>query len=204
MAEELKGLIEKIQKEGILAAEQKAKSIEADAEKQAKGIVDSAKKEAARIIDEAKEEIARQEKSSKAFLSQAARDMLLSLRNRMGLMLDNLLVGRIREALTPDETARIIAALIKEYCQHKKSDITVILRKDDLEKIKAALFSQLAEEVKKGVNLIPSEDVTGGFVISYDSGKSSFDFTDRALADYISAYLKPQLEEILSASADKT
>jgi vacuolar-type H+-ATPase subunit E/Vma4 len=43
----------------------------------------------------------------------------------------------------------------------------------------------------------PSEDISSGFIISYDQGKSYFDFSDKALAEYIAGYLKPQLSEIL-------
>ena len=51
--------------------------------------------------------------------------------------------------------------------------------------------------------LKPAEDILGGFTISFDSGKSQFDFTDQALAEYIGQYLKPKLEEILQAATEK-
>jgi hypothetical protein len=39
--------------------------------------------------------------------------------------------------------------------------------------------------------------MSGGFTISFDSGRSCYDFTDRALAAYIGTYLKPKLNQIL-------
>jgi len=48
--------------------------------------------------------------------------------------------------------------------------------------------------------LTSGEEISGGFTISFDSGKSCYDFTDKALADYIGTYLKPKLNQILQES----
>jgi vacuolar-type H+-ATPase subunit E/Vma4 len=45
--------------------------------------------------------------------------------------------------------------------------------------------------------LRPAEEISGGFTISFDDGKSCYDFTDKALAEYIGIYLKPKLNQIL-------
>lgn len=196
MAEEIKELIEKIQQEGIQEAENKARRIEDDAQQKAGELIEKAKQEAAKIILEAKEKSAKMDEGTRQSLKQAGRDLLLSLRKEINAMLDRIIVEQVVHALKPDELAKIISELIKNYSRDEES--TVLLKKEDLEKLGKSAFSELKEKTKHGITIKPSEDISGGFVISYDSGKSQYDFTDKAIASYIGSYLKPKLNELLS------
>ncbi len=193
MAEELKDLIEKINEEGIKAAEDKARAIIAKAER-----------EAETLKIEAKERIAKAEESMRASLKQAARDTILSLKKEINAMLDGLITSHIHKALTAEETGRLILSILKEITAGRKEETIISLKKEEAEKIQKAVLSELREEVKKGIVLRPSDDIRAGFKISYDNGKSYYDFTDKALAEYIAAYIRPKLAEILNESINKT
>lgn len=198
MAEEIRELIEKINEEGVKAAEEKAKAIEDEARRQADAIIKKAEAQAERQISAAKEKIARMEASSRSSLSQAGRDLVLSLRKEITAILDKIIQAHLHKALGPDELADIIKSLIKENAgKEVKGDIIISLKKEDLEKLERSLLGSLKEELKKGVTLKPSEEIQAGFTISYDQGKSHYDFTDKALAEYIASHLKPRLAEIL-------
>lgn len=197
MAEELKGLIEKINEEGVKAAEEKARHIEEAARKRADEIMRKAEKEAERLIADGKERIARVEESANSSLKQAGRDLLLSLRREINSMLEKLIVSHVRKALTPDELARIIKELVKHHKTKEKGEVVISLKKEDIEKLEKGFFDEMREDIKKGIVIKPSDEIKGGFIISYDSGRSYYDFTDKALADYISSYLKPNLSNIL-------
>jgi len=202
MNEDIKGLIEKIQQEGVKAGEDKARDIEGQAERRARAIVEEAKKQAEQIVAEANNRAAKLEESGKATLEQAGRDLLLSLRKELNAMLDKLIVSHLREALTPQELAKIIAGLIKNASgKEPAEEIIVALNKQDLEKLGRAFLSKLRSETEKGITLKASEDIRAGFLISYDGGKSHYDFTDQGLADYIGTYLKPQLAQLLQKAA---
>lgn len=197
MAEELKDLIEKIQEEGVRAAEDKAKQVEEKASLEAESILAKARKDAEKIISEGNEKVARMEKSSKDSLKQAGRDVILGLRKEINTLLGKIIVSHIDQALTPAELLSIIKLIAKESKGKEKKEITVSLSKKDLEKIGKGLLKELKEEIKEGITLRPSEEIRGGFIISYDKGKSYYDFTDKALAEYIGSYIKPKLAEIL-------
>jgi vacuolar-type H+-ATPase subunit E/Vma4 len=197
MAEELKDLIEKIQEEGVKAGEEKARKIEADAKKQASAIIERAKKEAARTAEEAVGRAADAEASGRAVLKQAGRDLILSLKKEICATLDRIVASHAHKALEPAEMTRIIATLVKEHAAEAESDIVISFKKEDLEKLEKGLLSELRAEVKKGLILKTSDEIQGGFIISYDAGKSYYDFTDKALARYIAASLRPKLAEIL-------
>lgn len=199
MPEQLKELIEKIRQEGVQAAESRAREIEAEAKSKARAIIQEAKEEAQRLIEEAQGKNAKLAESTEASLGQAGRDLLLILRGEIDAMLDRLIKMRLQEALTLEELARIITTIIKDGSRKDKEDIIISLNKKDLDSLEKGFLSQLKDTVRAGIVMRPSEDILGGFIISYDGGKSHFDFSDEALAGYISSYLKPKLAQVLQS-----
>lgn len=197
MAEDIKGLIEKIQQDGINVAQAKAKEIESAARKNAEEVLAKARNEAEKIINDAKDKARETQESTTVLLKQAGRDLILGLRKEINILLNKIAVLVVRHALAPEELVKIISGLIKEHHLKEGENVVVSLRKEDLEKIEKWLFAELSEKIKKGITLKSSEDITGGFIISFDSQKSHYDFSDKALADYISVHLKPKLSQIL-------
>jgi len=197
MAEEIRDLIEKINQEGIRAAEEKAHEIEAAAKQRADTILAHARLEAEEIIVAAKDRVFREEEKEKTLLVQAGRDLLLSLRKEINAMLGRIVVSDIRQALTPDVLSRLLSEVVKNYSAGESGDITVFLNKKDLETLEKDFLHKLKEETKKKIILRPAEEISGGFTISFDDGKSCYDFTDKALAEFIGTYLKPKLNRIL-------
>jgi V/A-type H+-transporting ATPase subunit E len=197
MAEEIRDLIEKINQEGIRAAEEKAQNIEAAAKQRADAILARAKREAEEMIAAANGRIRREDEQGKTLLAQAGRDLLLSLRKEMNAMLGRILVSDIQQALTPEALFTLVSVVVRNYSAGESSDITVFLRKEDVEVLENNFLNRLREETKNEIILRPAEEISGGFTISFDNGKSCFDFTDRALAEYIGTYVKPKLHQIL-------
>lgn len=200
MVEDIGDLIEKINQDGIRAAEEKAHTIEAAAKQRADDILASAEREAGEMIAAAKDRIRRDDLKEKALLAQAGRDLLLSLREEINAMLERLLVSDIRQAMTPEALSGLVSDVVRNYRLEGTGSITVSMNKDDLENLEKYFLHKLEEETKQQILLRPAEEISGGFVISFDSGKSCYDFTDKALADYIGTYLKPKLNQILQAA----
>lgn len=201
MAEDIKNLIEKIQQEGIKIAQDKAKEIEAQAAKVAERLVQEAKDQAEKFIGEAKEQISKMEEKQKTLLAQAGRDLLLVLRKEINAVLNKLISLEVKNTLTPGVLTKVITELVENYSGQGESQIVVSLRKEDLELLEKGFLHKLQEEAKKGITLKAADDIYGGFVISYDGGKSQCDFSAQALAEYIGAYLKPKLAELLKGAA---
>lgn len=201
MAEELRDLIEKINQEGIQAAEEKARAIEAAANERAEGTLARARTEADSIIAEANERIRREEAKERALLDQAGRDLLLSLREEINRMLGRLVVSDIRQAMTPETLLGILSSAVRSP-PHVRREITVTLRKEDLELLERHYLQALREVTEEGIVLKAGDDISGGFTISYDNGRSCYDYSDRALAEYIVASLKPRLNRILLGAGE--
>ncbi|MFQ3619733.1 MAG: V-type ATP synthase subunit E [Spirochaetales bacterium] len=198
---QLKELIETIKKDGIASAEAQAKEILQAAEEQAKAIRKKAQEEADRIIADAKREIARSEQASKDALTQAGRDLLLSLERRIVQLFEGVVRAATKEAMSGEHLVQILAALVKSWVEKQSSDIEVLLSKKDYETLNKGLQSLLATELKKGVVLKPSPAIEAGFRIGEKQGAAYYDFTVEGLAEILSANLSPKLAEILRTAA---
>ena len=197
MSDDIQGLIEKINQEGVLAAEEKARQIIQQAERKADSLIAKAQAQAQSLISGAREENLKNQDKIKALLNQAGRDLLLVARGEINAMLMRLITQEVRQALSADALSKIISSLIQNLSGKHSGEVEVMLNKEDAQKITEHFLSRLKEETKKQIVLKPSEDIHAGFIISFDSGKSQFDFSDKALAEYIGTYLKPKLKDIL-------
>jgi len=197
MAQEIKDLIAKIQAEGIKIAEDKAREIEAKAHADAQKIIAEAHLKGEEIIATAREQEKKTRQSMDAALNQAGRDFLISLRIRINEILDRLVAENIRQALTVEELAGIISALIKGAVNKSQAEIIVTLSAEDRRQLEKSFLKKLIEESKTQIVLNSSDEINAGLRISFDAGKSHFDFSDSALAEYISTNIRPELGRIL-------
>lgn len=195
MTESIKELIEKINQEGIQAAQEKARQIQEEAQKKAEEILVKARSEAEKIISGARKSAQEITEQQKVLMRQAGRDFLLVLRQEINAMLERLILAEVKESLTSESLFRILSMLIK-HKSTAEEEIIVFLNPEDLAHLQAGFLKKLKEEVKREIILRPSGEIRAGFVISYDAGKSQFDFSDKALAEYIATFLKPKLKEI--------
>ena len=197
MADQIKELIEKINQEGVAAAEEKARQIESRAKAQAETILQKADSQAKKIIEDAQEKVKRLQESSEASLKQTGRDVLLGLKRQIEETLQKLISSDVSAALNSEELSDIIAALVKEFCGRENKDVIVYLSGEDKNKLEGHFLARLKSELKKGIELRAQEDIQSGFIISFDAGKSSFDFSGQALAEYIGSSLKNKVAQLL-------
>jgi vacuolar-type H+-ATPase subunit E/Vma4 len=168
-------------------------------------MIEEARTKADLILSEAKQNLEKIKKSDETALSQAGRNLLISLRQEINATLLKVIKEDIRETLSNEMLYGIIEKLILEQSAHPETDIIVILTPQELTALGSFLVN-LQERIKKSITLRHSNQFDRGFVISYDAGKSYFDFSDHALGEAVMKYLKPRLAAILSepASAEQT
>ncbi|MDD5575198.1 MAG: hypothetical protein PHH75_08500 [Candidatus Omnitrophica bacterium] len=197
MAQELKALLDKIQKEGVEAVQKTAREIEARAQKQADEIVARARSDAKKFMDDAREKVRQEKESSEAALKQAGRDLVLSLKKQILATLDRVAVLDVRQALGPQELAGLVKLAVQQYGGQDAGPVTVSLQDGDRQKLQQGFLAKLKDELKRDIVLKAADEVSGGFIISFDAGKSHFDFSDKALAAYLSGLVRPKLAELL-------
>lgn len=202
MSQQVQELIDKIKAEGLQAADQKAKEIEAEAQKKAREITDNAQRRAQQMIAEAETTIKKREESAKTALQQSGRDMLLSLRKEIEKTLRSIVTAKVGEALTADRLSHMIREVSQKAIEQDLAaqGLEVVLNPQDFKSLGNGFLAELQKQLKKPLQLKSADDIGKGFTISFDQGKSRFDFTDASLADYLSAYLNEQVAALLKES----
>ena len=192
MAEDLQYLMERIQKDAVDKAETEAAAIIArakEAETEAAAIIARAKDKAAEIVKaaeaEASAKLEKADKDAEAFtersertLEQSARDLLLSVGKNLEKMIMDLLNLQVEKSLDESTVKSMLLTLAKNY----SSDIEVD-------------FSSA------GVKVESDKGVKFGFRVKLDGGKVTHEFTEAAMADALSALLRPQLSRVVNAAA---
>lgn len=202
MSQQLQELISKIKSEGVQAAQSEGKAIEAQARTRAQQIIDEAKKKADQIVAQAGEESKKLRESTEKALQQSSRDMLLNLRKEIETALKGLMAVSVKEALTPERLADIIESVIKNFISHKSSDVKVevTVSHQDLKALQAGFIKKLQDHLKHPIKFHSAEDIGKGFTVSFDGGKSSFDFSDASLVEYLSASVNADVAAIMKKS----
>ncbi|MDD4940872.1 MAG: V-type ATP synthase subunit E family protein [Candidatus Omnitrophica bacterium] len=197
MADQIKELLDKIQAEGVQAAQDKAREIEKESRAKADWIVQKADAQAKKILEDAKEASDRMQASGQAALQQAARDVILSLKKEIFAMLERLIAAQVSAALTPEALSAIISSLVRAYADKSDSAVIVYLKEQDKKTLEGHFLKELQDQSRKGVELRSQDGISAGFIISFDNGKSQFDFTDREMAVYLASLLKPSIAQLL-------
>jgi V/A-type H+/Na+-transporting ATPase subunit E len=200
MAEQLQELLERINREGVEKAEKKAAEIVDAAEKKAKEIVEAAEKRAAAREAAAEAAAGQLKENAEKAIAQSARNVLLSLEEEIGKYFDRILTAEIGESLTPEALTAAILNLVEKAAARIGGDenVEVTLAPDDAKKIADHLLARFKQDAGEKLTINPVPSVEAGFTISFDGGKSSYDFTDNGLRELLSTYLSPHLKEIIS------
>ncbi len=204
MSTQVQELINKIKSEGIEEAQKKAKEIETQAYVQSDEIIAKAKKEAEAQLMSAKAEIARTREAAEKSLKQAARDTILDLKTMIDKTLKKIIQANVNQVLNPDQLSQILTSIIDKSIVNAskgtEQNLKIFLNPTDYENLKNGFIAKLKEKIKGGFEFKSSEDISKGFTISFDGGKSSFEFSESALTDYLTMYLNPEIAALIKDS----
>ena len=196
MAEELQGLLDKIQTEGIEKAESEKSRIIAEAKAEAARIVGEAKKQAEEIVKKASEEAEVSEAKGSAAIRQAARDVVIALRADIENRLRKLTADCVGQAMTPELMGQIILEMVKAYREKNPTgDATVelLLAPKDADRLAALLKGSLLAGLRTNPEISVGSDFASGLQIGFKGSDVFLDFSDDALADVICAFVGPKL-----------
>jgi V/A-type H+-transporting ATPase subunit E len=200
MAEQLQELLERINQEGIEKAEKKSEEIISAANQKAKKIVQTAEKKAGEVVEAANHDAAKLQESAEKTIDQSFRNIMLSLKEEIQKYLDRILTAQLGEALTPELIGKIILTVTKN-CSSQISggtEVQVLVSPDDAKQLAGGIIERFRKEAGTGLMIKPIPAIDAGFMISFDGGESSYDFTDLGLKDLLSTYISAQLKDIIS------
>jgi V/A-type H+-transporting ATPase subunit E len=203
MSQQVQELINKIKAEGLQAAQDKATQLERDAQKKAEGIIAEAQKKADQIVASARDEAKKLHESTQASLKQSSRDVLISVRKEIEALLKRILAKQVSDTLTAEHLTHVITDVVQKTVEHHAlgRGIQIALNPNDLKKLKDGALAKLQHKIKEGITFHAAQDISKGLTISFDGGKSSFDFSENSLADYLSTHLSPEIAALMQSAS---
>lgn len=197
MAEDLQALMERIQKDAVEKAELAAADIISKAKDKAAEIVKAAEDEAKAKLENADKEAQAFTERSERTLEQSARDLLLSVGKNLEKMILDLLSLQVEKSLDESTVKNMLLSIAKSY----SSDIEVDFSETDAKVLSSFVMGEFAKQLKAGVKVESDKGVKFGFRVKLDGGKVSHEFTEQAMAESLSALLRPQLAKIVNKAA---
>ena len=194
-------MIESIKKDGVESAEKKSEEIIKAANTKAELIIIKAQGKAAQMISDAEKASRMKEQSSISSITQASRDLLLSLQKDIIAIFTMLLQERLGKELN-DES--LLAGLIKILVTSdliSGKDEEIQLSEGSLKKVQAILLNDIREKFESGYELKPVRNLSSGFRVSKKDGSGYFNVTPEVLADMLGKFLNPELKSLLIQAA---
>ena len=186
--EDLQGLLEKINRDGVEKAEAEAKKIIAAAEAKASALIENARAQAQAAKAEAEKASADYATRAAETIRQGARDTLLKLEEKITALLEKVLVRDVEKALADEATAQaLVSAALREVAGNV--EITAP------GKIAAALKAQLAAQ--GSITIVTDETLGTGFSVKVDGGRVESAFTAEVIAAELAKRLRPDLAKLI-------
>jgi V/A-type H+/Na+-transporting ATPase subunit E len=199
MAEELQHLLDKIQKETILQAEQKANEIVSEAQKKAERIVKDAEEKAQSILKKADREAKAFSERSVKTLEQAGRDLLIKVGQGVENILSSLVFESVDKAMTDNVVKEMLVKMAETYTSSAREQrrINLWISPSDEKTLVSFFADQYRKHLIQGVELKLDERIEKGFKVSFVDEEAYHDFTREAIAEELSKMLRPHLAEII-------
>lgn len=194
MAEEFQALLDRINNEYLQKAEAEKASILNQAKAEAESIVETARKEAEHLRVQAENDAEAARARAEAAARQAARDIVLGLREELTKRLDRAVADAAGKALTPE----LMAEVIKNMAAASGADeVNVLAGVRDAENLRQILCGTLRASFRQAPEVFPNRNIHAGMQVAFQGEDMYVDLTDEAISELLRAHLGSELGRIL-------
>ena len=179
---QIQNLVSSIRKEGIEAANKEADSIIAEAKKKAESIISGAKAEAQQTKEASEKEISILRESAAVSAEQAKRDAVLAFKSEIQGEFEKILAADIGKQFSGEALGKLIRAAIAG------EDLSAYAA--EVSDVSDALKSELAQEIKNGLEIRPTKSVQQGFRLAAKDGSGYFDCSDDGIMEMLMPYFR--------------
>ncbi len=195
MAEDLQGLLNKIQSEGVNKAEEEKARIIASAKEEAAKIVADAKAKAEETVKKAESDAKSSEERAKAAIRQAARDVIIALKSDLDARIKAVAKDCLGKAVDADTLAKTVLEIAKSGSQDK--GIQAIVSEKDAAALESSVKGGLLANLKVKPLISIGKGFGSGLKVGFVGEDVMFDLTDDALAGLIGEFVGPKLAAII-------
>ena len=201
MEQKIQELTDKIYREGIEKAEEKAEQLVKDAEKKASKIISNAREEAEKILAEARNQAAELKRNTEAEIKLSSQQALSAIKQQIL----NMVTAKVIEDSTTKTLSdpSVVKDFVSEIVKNWKSDasevqnIEVLLPPGKQNELKKVFEKGSSDLLKKGVKLNFSNNIKAGFRIGPVEESYRISLTDEDFHELFKEYLRPKTREYL-------
>ncbi len=203
MSQELQGLLDRIQKDGLDQAQKQSDEIINQAKSNAESIIQRTNMEAEAILKTTHEEVKKIEERSKATIQQASRDIVISLETELLKRLRKCVKSAVSESMTPTLMTEVIKKMVEAYAKSSNQEIKLdlILSQKDADILTESLKTTLVKDLKTQPQIIKGTDFSSGLKIGFNGSDVFLDFSDTTITDLICDCVSPRLSAILKGES---
>jgi len=201
MQDRIQELTDKIYREGVEQAEQRAQQILEDAGEKARGLVDEAREQAAAIIVAAQQQAA-------ALRQQTEAEMRLSARQAVGALkqqIADLIVWEVNhepvaQAFEDRLFVQQIIGKLVDYWLAKSGDeqrLHILLPPDEYDAYLQFIETRAGAALKRSISAAPKAGIARGFQVEVLDRGFRIGFTDADFEQYFRAFARPRIYQLL-------
>ena len=199
MSEQLESLLQKLHDEAISKADAVAQERIAAAERRAAEIVATAERRAKDDIAAAERATAQFVESGKKTLEQAARDLLIYLRQAIEAQFAALVRDALPELAPVSVIQDILIRLVMDRNGEKNTaeGMRITVSEKDYSNLVNFFMHRFREKAQHGVELHPLRSLKAGFRIALKDADVEYDFSDAVIVQMLCDLVNPTLQDIL-------
>ena len=199
MNADLQGLLERIQHEGVEKADAEARRIVDEASRRAAAMIADAERHGAELQARSERETAAAAERARRSISQAGRDVVLSVRGAVEQAALALVRRETARAMDPATLSAMIASMAAAYSDAIAAGkrLEVLIAPEQQRAVADHIATRLAAELRKGVDLVPEAGITAGFRVQVDGGRVVHDLTDAAITEALGRLVREDIGQTL-------
>lgn len=189
-------LIQTIKSDGIEAGKEKESQIIKEAEQKADSILVKAKADAENIIKNAKLEADKLIQTGNDALAQAGRDLILKIENEI----QNIFNSILKDAITENFSGKILEDSITKAVQTIADDaanLDLLISEKDYKELETSLKNALKNELAKGLEIKPFNNIQTGFRLALKDGSAFYDFSANEISSMLTQLLSKKFSDFL-------
>ena len=202
MAKELQPLLDQIRREGIDKVEVEAAGILSQAKEKAAQMVRDAEAKAKELLAKAEADSEVFTQRSIATLEQSARDVLITVGQGIENILSEIVTASVDEALGIEVLEKMMVSMAQSCAdQHGETRIELLVSEADQAELVKLFAKKYSDKMVEGIELHVDNEILKGFKVSFADDHVYLDFTQEAIAEALSAFLRPKLADIVGRVA---
>lgn len=203
MTDQLQSLLSRLQQDGVDAGKQQADEIVRIARAEAARVLEAARVEAQQITERAAVEAQRLDQRAKASLQHAARDILLSIGQRIERLVQKLVGDRVAAVLDGPTVVALMQRLMDAFVERGRVSgaLDLVVGEAQHKALTEAVLQNLREHLMHGITLHMQPGLGRGFQIKMGQGGVTHDFTDKAIAEAVAELVTPEIAAIVLEAA---